>query len=146
MAIKLADTLVPMADFPAVDAKDVAFSDNKTLQEKYDNGELGGGGSGSGEENKIDSISINGSPITPDENKNVDITVPTVTNDLTDELKSSYDDAVSAKHTHDNKDTLDKISASSDGRLLYDGNNMPVVIPTSQPSVLLAGSIWIETV
>ena len=41
--IKLADTLVPMADFPAVEAKDVEFSDNKTLQEKLDNGELGGG-------------------------------------------------------------------------------------------------------
>ena len=46
MAIKLADTLAPMADFPAVEAKDVAFNDNKSLQEKYDNGELGGGGSG----------------------------------------------------------------------------------------------------
>ena len=45
--IKLADTLAPMADFPAVEAKDVAFNDNKSLQEKYDNGELGGGG-GSG--------------------------------------------------------------------------------------------------
>ena len=44
--IKLADTLAPMADFPAVEAKDVAFNDNKTLQEKYDNGELGGGGTG----------------------------------------------------------------------------------------------------
>ena len=41
--IKLADTLAPMADFPAVEAKDVAFNDNKSLQEKYDNGELGGG-------------------------------------------------------------------------------------------------------
>ena len=47
MAIKLADTLAPMADFPAVEAKDVAFNDNQSLQEKYDNGELGGGG-GSG--------------------------------------------------------------------------------------------------
>ena len=46
--IKLADTLVPMADFPAVEAKDVEFSDNKTLQEKYDNGELGGGSGTSG--------------------------------------------------------------------------------------------------
>lgn len=45
--IKLADTLAPMADFPAVEAKDVAFNDNKSLQEKYDNGELGGGGTGS---------------------------------------------------------------------------------------------------
>ena len=43
MAIKLADTLAPMADFPAVEAKDVAFNDNKSLQEKLDNGELGGG-------------------------------------------------------------------------------------------------------
>lgn len=46
MAIKLADTLAPMADFPAVEAKDVAFNDNKSLQEKYDNGELGDSGSG----------------------------------------------------------------------------------------------------
>ena len=38
--------------------------------------DLNSGGTGSGEENKIDSISVNGSPITPDENKNVDITVP----------------------------------------------------------------------
>ena len=51
MAIKLADTLAPMADFPAVEAKDVAFNDNKSLQEKYDNGELGGGG-GSGTDGK----------------------------------------------------------------------------------------------
>ena len=37
MSIKLADTLAPMADFPAVEAKDVAFNDNELLQEKYDN-------------------------------------------------------------------------------------------------------------
>lgn len=46
--IKLADTLAPMADFPAVEAKDVAFNDNKSLQEKYDNGELGSGTGTSG--------------------------------------------------------------------------------------------------
>ena len=77
MAIKLADTLAPMADFPAVEAKDVAFNDNKSLQEKYDNGELGGG-SGSGEENTIESISVNGKNVPPDENKNVDIEVPNI--------------------------------------------------------------------
>ena len=49
--IKLADTLAPMADFPAVEAKDVAFNDNKSLQEKYDNGELGGGASSADIEN-----------------------------------------------------------------------------------------------
>ena len=70
----------------------------------------GAGSGGSGEENTIESISVNGVDITPDENKNVDITVPTVTNDLTDELKSSYDDAVAAKHTHDNKTILDDIT------------------------------------
>ena len=77
MAIKLADTLAPMADFPAVEAKDVAFNDNKSLQEKYDNGELGGG-SGSGEENTIESISVNGENVPPNENKNVDIKVPNI--------------------------------------------------------------------
>ena len=96
--IKLADTLAPMADFPAVEAKDVAFNDNKSLQEKYDNGELGGG-SGSGEENKIDSISINGSPITPDENKNVDITVP-----------DAYDDTALVQRISDIESDYAKLS------------------------------------
>ena len=70
-----------------------------------------GGTGGSGEENIIDSISVNGVNMTPDENKNVDITVPKVTNDLTDELKSSYDEAVAVKHTHNNKTVLDSITA-----------------------------------
>ncbi len=38
----------------------------------------GQGGTGGGEENKIDSISVNGTPISIDENKNVDITVPSI--------------------------------------------------------------------
>ena len=46
MAIKLADTLAPMADFPAVMAEHTAFEDGETLQEKYETGQLGGGGSG----------------------------------------------------------------------------------------------------
>ena len=71
----------------------------------------GTGSGGSGEENTIESISVNGTPISIDENKNVDITVPKVTNDLTDELKSSYDEAVAAKHTHDNKTVLDGITS-----------------------------------
>ena len=75
-----------------------------------ENGELKVVG-GTGEENTIESISVNDTPISVDENKNVDITVPKVTNDLTDELKSSYDDAVTAKHTHDNKTVLDGITA-----------------------------------
>ena len=38
----------------------------------------GAGTGGSGEENIIDSISVNGVNVTPDENKNVDITVPNI--------------------------------------------------------------------
>ena len=59
MAIKLADTLAPMADFPAVEAKDVAFNDNKSLQEKYDNGELGGGGTSITVDSAMSSTSTN---------------------------------------------------------------------------------------
>lgn len=36
MSIKLADTLVPMANFPAAMAENIAFNDNENLQEKYD--------------------------------------------------------------------------------------------------------------
>ena len=38
----------------------------------------GTGSGGSGEENTIESISVNGTPISVDENKNVDITVPSI--------------------------------------------------------------------
>lgn len=79
---------------------------------------------GSGEENTIESISVNGSALTPDGNKNVDITVPTVTNDLTDSLKTDYDSAVASKHTHNNKTTIDKLSETSDGTLLFDGKQI----------------------
>lgn len=83
-----------------------------------------GGSGGSGEENTIESISVNGSALTPDSNKNVDITVPTVTNDLTDSLKADYDSAVASKHTHNNKTTIDKLSETSDGTLLFDGKQI----------------------
>ena len=40
MSIKLVDTLEPMADFPIAMAENIGFADGKTLQEKYDSGEL----------------------------------------------------------------------------------------------------------
>lgn len=43
------------------------------------------GGSGGGEENVIESISVNGSSQTPDANKNVDITIPTKVSDLSND-------------------------------------------------------------
>lgn len=49
MAIKLADTLKPMADFPAVMAEDTNLvksdGSEKSLQKMYEDGELGGSGS-----------------------------------------------------------------------------------------------------
>lgn len=47
MAIKLADTLAPMADFPAAMAEHIEFSDGENLQEKLDAGSLGSGGGAS---------------------------------------------------------------------------------------------------
>lgn len=41
MAIKLADTLAPMADFPAAMAEHIEFDDGESLQEKLDSGSLG---------------------------------------------------------------------------------------------------------
>lgn len=47
--------------------------------------------------------------------------IPTVTNDLTDELKEEYDDAVLKKHTHLNPSVLDKFSEDANGKPLYNG-------------------------
>ena len=63
-----------------VDTYRITFTDNSTFDYEVTNGKDGQGGSGgSGEENKINSISVNGTLISPDENKNVDITVPDIT-------------------------------------------------------------------
>ncbi len=45
------------------------------------------------------------------------------TNDLTNELKNSYDDAVNEAHTHTNKEVIDKFS-EQDGQLLYNGEEI----------------------
>ena len=42
MAIRLADTLLPMADFPAAYAEHLFFNDEESIQKKYDEGKLGG--------------------------------------------------------------------------------------------------------
>lgn len=47
MALKLPDSAVPMGDFPVAKAVDIDFDDGENLQDKFDNGELGGGGGSS---------------------------------------------------------------------------------------------------
>ena len=46
MALKLPDSAVPMGDFPVAKAVDIDFNDGENLQEKLDNGKLGGAGGG----------------------------------------------------------------------------------------------------
>ena len=77
-----------------------------------------GGTGGSGEENKINSISVNGTPITPDENKNVDIT-------LSDKVDKEDGKGLSANdYTNEEKalvDTIeDKINKTSIATALDD--------------------------
>ena len=48
--IKLADTLAPMGEFPAAESKDIEITltggVKKSVQKAYEDGDLGGGGSG----------------------------------------------------------------------------------------------------
>lgn len=50
--------------------------------------------------------------------------IPIVTNDLTNELKADYDDAVAKKHAHPNVSVLDRFSEDEKGNPLY--NNNPI--------------------
>lgn len=50
--------------------------------------------------------------------------IPTVTNDLTDELKAFYDDTVLKSHEHTNDNVLDKFSENEDGNLLFNGKGI----------------------
>lgn len=54
------------------------FSSNENTEETGKWRKFETGGTGSGEENKINSISVNGSAVSIDENKNVDITIPSI--------------------------------------------------------------------
>ena len=56
MALKLPDSAVPMGDFPVAKAVDIDFDDGENLQEKLDDGKLGGG-SGSSEKQIKDWVS-----------------------------------------------------------------------------------------
>ena len=82
MALKLPDSAVPMGDFPVAKAVDIDFNDGENLQEKLDNGTLGGGGNTNEVVKKTDitdTIDINGSGAK----------IPTV--------KAIYDDVIEGK-------------------------------------------------
>ena len=58
-------------------------------------------------------------------------TIPTVTNDLTTELKAKYDTAAGKAHEHTNAALLDKLSQSEDGELMYNG----VTVQTGEANI-----------
>ena len=60
MALKLPDSAVPMGDFPVAKAVDIDFDDGENLQDKLDNGKLGGGSVDLTDiENRLDTLEEN---------------------------------------------------------------------------------------
>lgn len=63
-----------------------------------------------GEPNTIESISVNGTPVTPDINKNVALTIPTATSDLTNDGDGSAGSAFATEdYVDQNGGKIDKI-------------------------------------
>ena len=118
MAIKLADTLAPMADFPAVEAKDVAFNDNKSLQEKLDNGELGGGGTSITVDTAMSSTSTN-----PVQNKVIKAYVDSKSVDISadsDNAIQTKTDGIYVEKTKISTDDGNALSEKSNGLFVQD--------------------------
>ena len=118
MAIKLADTLAPMADFPAVEAKDVAFNDNKSLQEKLDNGELGGGGTSITVDSAMSDTSIN-----PVQNKVIKAYVDSKSVDISTDLDNAIQnktDGIYVEKTKISTDDGNALSKKSNGLFVQD--------------------------
>ena len=133
MAIKLADTLAPMADFPAVEAKDVAFSDNKSLQEKYDNGELGGGGSSVTVDTSMSSTSTN-----PVQNKVIKAYVDGKSVDISadsDNAIQTKTDGIYVEKTKISTDDGNALSKKSDGLFVEDLSNKVNALNIAQKTI-----------
>ena len=133
MAIKLADTLVPMADFPAVEAKDVAFNDNKSLQEKYDNGELGGGGTSITVDTAMSSTSTN-----PVQNKVIKAYVDSKSVDISadsDNAIQTKTDGIYVEKTKISTDDGNALSKKSNGLFVEDLSNKVNALNIAQKTV-----------
>ena len=133
MAIKLADTLAPMADFPAVEAKDVAFNDNKSLQEKYDNGELGGGGTSITVDTAMSSTSTN-----PVQNKVIKAYVDGKSVDISadsDNAIQTKTDGIYVEKTKISTDDGNALSEKSNGLFVEDLSNKVNALNIAQKTV-----------
>lgn len=133
MAIKLADTLAPMADFPAVEAKDVAFNDNKSLQEKYDNGELGGGGTSITVDTAMSSTSTN-----PVQNKVIKAYVDSKSVDISADSDNAIQtkiDGIYVEKTKISTDDGNALSKKNDGLFVEDLSNKVNALNIAQKTV-----------
>lgn len=133
MAIKLADTLAPMADFPAVEAKDVAFNDNKSLQEKYDNGELGGGGISITVDSAMSDTSTN-----PVQNKVIKAYVDSKSVDISADLDNAIQnktDGIYVEKTKISTDDGNALSEKSNGLFVEDLSNKVNALNIAQKTV-----------
>lgn len=95
----------------ATDTYTITLSNDNTTTFVVYNGKDGSGGSGSGFSGDYNDL-IN-KP-----------TIPTVSNDLTNELKKEYDSAYEKSHTHDNKEVLDLLSEDDNQELKYNSENI----------------------
>ena len=133
MAIKLADTLAPMADFPAAYAKDIEFDDGKNLQEKLNNGELGGGGTSITVDTAMSSTSTN-----PVQNKVIKAYVDGKSVDISadsDNAIQTKTDGIYVEKTKISTDDGNALSKKSDGLFVEDLSNKVNALNIAQKTI-----------
>lgn len=95
--------------------------------------------------NTIEGVKVNGATVSPDGDKNVDITVPTGALASKDEVAETdlAADLAAKVHTHENKTVLDGISATT-----IEGWNSKsrVIVASSQPADLTDNDLFIQIV
>ena len=131
--IKLADTLAPMADFPAAYAKDIEFDDGKNLQEKLNNGELGGGGTSITVDTAISSTSTN-----PVQNKVIKAYVDGKSVDISadsDNAIQTKTDGIYVEKTKISTDDGNALSEKSNGLFVEDLSNKVNALNIAQKTI-----------
>ena len=99
-------------------------SDLDTLSNKVD--EIVSEG---GEPNTIESISVNGTDVTPDGDKNVALTVPTKTSDLTNDGDGTSNFATE-NYVTTNGGKIDKIQVNGTDQTIGDNKTVNITVPT----------------
>ena len=133
MSIKLADTLAPLADFPAAYAKDIEFDDGKNLQEKLNNGELGGGGTSITVDTAMSSTSTN-----PVQNKVIKAYVDGKSVDISadsDNAIQTKTDGIYVEKTKISIDDGNALSKKSDGLFVEDLSNKVNALNIAQKTI-----------